>query len=205
MSTCEKSIISRGTSYLNPHQERTHDLPKTHILIGCQKRAQEGPFLFKISLKSPFGVTTPVSCTPRHYICTSPTRENLAGPRSESLPDAESSLGLAQNCIQRAAEARKPRWASLQIAFGAFPTRQNLAGHRSKLLSERSRNAQTSLGIAQKLLSERSRNAKTSLDIAPTCFQKTPEAQKPRWASPRIAPRAILRGRQSVFGVARAF
>ena len=52
--------------------------------------------------------------------------------------------------LRHATETRKPRWASLRIAFGALPKRENLAGPRSESLSARHRNAKTSLGLAQK-------------------------------------------------------
>ena len=100
---------------------------------------------------------------------TLPKRPNLAGHRSKLLSarsrNAKTSLGIAPNCFRSAPETPKPRWASLQIAFGASPKRKNLAGHRSKLLSERPRDTKTSLGIA------------------PNCFRRAPEAPKPRWAS----------------------
>ena len=79
-------------------------------------------------------------------------RENLAGHRSEWLSgrprNAKTSLGIAPNGLRGAPETRKPRWASLQMAFGASPKCENLAGHRSKWPSGRPRNAKTSLGIA---------------------------------------------------------
>ena len=82
--------------------------PKIHILIGCQKRAQNNVFLFEKSLKSPFCATTPNFMHTSEIYRTAPKRENPAGPRSESPRDAKTSLGLAQN----RPETRKPRWAS---------------------------------------------------------------------------------------------
>ena len=133
--------------------------PKNHILIGCQKRTQNDVFLFEKSLKSPFCATTPNFMHTSEICRTAPKRENPAGPRSESLRDTKTSLGLAQKSLSARFRTRKPRWASLRIA----PRRENLAGPRS----ESPRDAKTSLGLAQ----------------------NRPETRKPRWASLRIAPR----------------
>ena len=79
-------------------------------------------------------------------------RENLAGQSFKWLPkrfrNANTLLGKASNRSRSASEARKPRWAKLQIASEALPKRENLAGQRSKWIPKLFRNAKISLGKA---------------------------------------------------------
>ena len=83
---------------------------------------------------------------------TLPKHQNLAGHRSKLLSarsrNAKTSLGIAPNCLRRAPETPKPRWASLQIDFGALPKHQNLAWHRAPASpSLRSQQAKIAQGL----------------------------------------------------------
>ena len=65
-----------------------------------------------------------------HSLMNLASHQGIVPLLSERSRNAKTSLGIAPNCCRSAPETPKPRWASLQIAFGASPRRQNLAWHR---------------------------------------------------------------------------